>query len=368
MNTIGVAYSQHMRSQSQNTAECERSVYTHGARVAREHVERLVHIESARRSEMSRVVADGRLALVLDLDHTLLNSTRFQDLSRTQGEALERLAKTSREAVQLPELGIFTKFRPGVFDFLARVAKIFRCSIYTTGDRRYAFSMAKLLDPDGTIFGDRVISATDYEDKRHKNLNVVTTAAENALVVDDTFALWRGHVDNVIRIDRYFYFPESAASFGRKGRSHVELGDDERDGVLKDVWAALEATHRVFFWRRYARDTRDIIHWRGEVADVSANHGALDGATVLFSGFMTHDDPAPYKHPLAIAAIALGARVTFRDNNASVTHVVAKSPHTRKAVRAMADGKKCVAASWLHACAARGKWVAEREYEWTSAR
>ena len=45
-------------------------------------------LDRAKREERARVLRSGKLLLVLDLDHTLLNSARFSDLSQAQHNAL----------------------------------------------------------------------------------------------------------------------------------------------------------------------------------------------------------------------------------------------------------------------------------------
>jgi RNA polymerase II C-terminal domain phosphatase-like 3/4 len=58
----------------------------------------------------------------------------------------------------LYDKSLWTKLRPGVFDFLAAASQMYELHIYTMGDKSYAGLIAKLLDPTGKLFGDRVIS------------------------------------------------------------------------------------------------------------------------------------------------------------------------------------------------------------------
>lgn len=58
--------------------------------------------------------------------------------------------------VQPPQM--WTKLRPGVHDFLAAAAKLFELHICTMGDRQYAEQMAQILDPDRSLFAERIIS------------------------------------------------------------------------------------------------------------------------------------------------------------------------------------------------------------------
>ena len=110
-----------------------------------------------------------KLLLVLDLDHTLLSSTHMADLPDDILPKLEQLLEqqgTGEEQLlfKLPHMLMWTKLRPGIRDFLVQTHKLFELHIYTHGDQDYAAEMAKLLDPDKTFFGGRVISAVSMGD------------------------------------------------------------------------------------------------------------------------------------------------------------------------------------------------------------
>ena len=54
---------------------------------------------------------------------------------------------------------MWTKLRPGVRAFLQRASQLFELHVCTMGDRSYAEQMAALLDPQRTLFADRIISS-----------------------------------------------------------------------------------------------------------------------------------------------------------------------------------------------------------------
>lgn len=86
----------------------------------------------------------------------------------------------------LDSMRMMTKLRPFVKTFLKEASKMFEMYIYTMGDRRYALEMAKLLDPGGMYFSNRVISRDDGTQRHEKGLDVVL-GHENAIVIlDDT--------------------------------------------------------------------------------------------------------------------------------------------------------------------------------------
>lgn len=48
--------------------------------------------------------------------------------------------------------------RPGLPDFLKRIAEIYEMHVYTMGTRAYAIEVCKVIDPDGGLFGGRILS------------------------------------------------------------------------------------------------------------------------------------------------------------------------------------------------------------------
>ena len=81
---------------------------------------------------------------------------------------------------------MMTKLRPFVHSFLKEASTMFVMYIYTMGDRPYARQMAKLLDPKGEYFGERIISRDDGTMKHQKSLDVVLGQEKAVLILDDT--------------------------------------------------------------------------------------------------------------------------------------------------------------------------------------
>ena len=117
-----------------------------------------------RANHLKFLLSKKKLLLVFDLDHTLLSSTRMSDVPEDMLPKLEQLleqqgAEDEQLLFKLPHMLMWTKLRPGIRDFLVQTHKLFELHIYTNGDQDYAAEMARLLDPNKTFFGGRVISA-----------------------------------------------------------------------------------------------------------------------------------------------------------------------------------------------------------------
>ena len=121
-----------------------------------------------RSQHLQLLLSKKKLLLVLDLDHTLLVSTRMADLPEDMLPKAEQLLGEQgigeqQQLFKLPHMLMWTKLRPGIREFLVEAHKLFELHIYTHGDQDYAAEMAKLLDLNKTLFGGRVISAVSIQ-------------------------------------------------------------------------------------------------------------------------------------------------------------------------------------------------------------
>ena len=187
----------------------------HGLEVSRDEAERL------RAETVQRALTSRRLQLILDLDHTLLHSSRFSDLTPEQHEQLHARAAAQTGPQEgfslyyLQYMSMWTKFRPGVQKFLASAHELFDLHVFTMGDKDYAAGMAAILDPKGKLFGGRVASSSDAGPGGVKDIDVLLGAEEMVLILDDTVGVWPRHRDNLMQVERYIYFPGDAVRFGR---------------------------------------------------------------------------------------------------------------------------------------------------------
>ena len=302
-------------------------------------------LEKAKLEEKQRVLLSGKLLLVLDLDHTLLNSARFAELTQAEHDVLGRIIaaracadaggseaeirKAASEAIEadpsiepangaatsangaarekeasadeetretrpdgdeaippepsrteteqteqerteqrtypgcvpplkhthcLRHLALFTKLRPRVHAFLRAASRLCQLYIYTMGDKRYAAEMAHLLDPSGDLFSGRIISNEESTNARVKDLDIVLGAEPAVLIVDDTDRVWPNNLRNLIRVDRYHFFSQSARGFRQPGaavadKNWVDEGEPLNGTrlALRDVLVVIASAHRLFF-------------------------------------------------------------------------------------------------------------------------
>ncbi|KAL3743778.1 hypothetical protein ACJRO7_018964 [Eucalyptus globulus] len=179
------------------------------------------------------LLRNQKLYLILDLDHTLLNSTPLTNITPEEEHVRGRRDVYEGSLFVLEHMHTMTKLRPFVRTFLKKDSEMFEMYIHTMGDRLYAHEMAKLLDPNREYFG-----STTHQ----KGLDVVLGQESCVLILDDTEKAWTKHKDNLILIDRYHFFASSCRQFGLLCKSlfQFEIDESEGDGTLATVIGELE--------------------------------------------------------------------------------------------------------------------------------
>ncbi|MCO5603120.1 hypothetical protein L7F22_057266 [Adiantum nelumboides] len=340
-----------------------------------------VRQERARRiEEQSRMFVARKLCLVLDLDHTLLNSAKFSEIEveweaklqvneLTERNKFGKEGSNRRELYRFQHMGMWTKLRPGIWNFLARASHLYELHVYTMGNKAYATEMAKLLDPTGTLFAGRVISKGDDGDvvdgderpPKSKDLDGVLGMESAVVIIDDSARVWPHHRHNLIVVERYMYFPCSRKQFGLPGPSLLEVGHDEReqDGMLASALMVIEKIHYNFFSnpRLHEVDVRGIL--------AKEQRKVLAGCKLVFSRVFPQGEIQPHLHPLWQLAEQFGAVCSMGVDD-GVTHVVAISLGTEKVNWALSTGRFVVRPSWLEASAILYRRASERDFAVTA--
>lgn len=314
--------------------------YIHkGLRLHDEEISRL------RNTDMKKYLCSKKLYLVLDLDHTLLNTTILGHLSSeelhllNETDSLEDVSKGS--LFKLEHMHMMTKLRPFVRTFLKEASEMFEMYIYTMGDRPYALEMAKLLDPEGEYFNSKVISRDDGTQRHQKGLDIVLGQENAVLILDDTEHAWMKHKNNLILMERYHFFASSCRQFGFNCKSLAETKSDENetDGALAKILEMLKEVHCTFFDKLQGdlvdRDVRQVLSSvRGEI---------LSGCVIIFSRINHGALPT-----LKRIAEQMGATCLMQ-LDPTVTHVVATDAGTEKSRWAVKEKKFLVHPRWIEA-------------------
>ncbi|XP_042461831.1 RNA polymerase II C-terminal domain phosphatase-like 3 [Zingiber officinale] len=325
---------------------------------------------SRRIAEQNKMFAARKLCLVLDLDHTLLNSAKFIEVDLAHEDILRRKEEQDKEMSQrhlfrFQHMGMWTKLRPGIWNFLEKASNLYELHLYTMGNKLYATEMAKVLDPTGTLFAGRVISKGDDADTfdgdervpKSKDLDGVLGMESAVVIIDDSVRVWPHNKLNLIVVERYTYFPSSRRQFGLLGPSLLEIDHDERpeDGTLASSLAVIERLHQNFFSHNSLKDVdvRNIL--------AAEQRKILAGCRIVFSRIFPVGEANPHMHPLWQTAEQFGAVCTNQIDE-QVTHVVANSLGTDKVNWALSTGRFVVHPGWVEASALLYRRVSEHDF------
>ncbi|KAF4390497.1 hypothetical protein F8388_005994 [Cannabis sativa] len=323
-----------------------------------------------RLDEQKKMFEARKLCLVLDLDHTLLNSAKFVEVDPVHEEILRKKEEQDREKpyrhlFRFPHMGMWTKLRPGVWNFLEKASKLYEMHLYTMGNKLYATEMAKVLDPKGLLFAGRVISRGDDGEfidgdervPRSKDLEGVLGMESSVVIIDDSVRVWPHNKLNLIAVERYTFFPCSRRQFGLPGPSLLEIDHDERpeDGTLASSLGVIERIHQNFF-SHHSLDEADV---RNILA--SEQRKILSGCRIVFSRVFPVSEVNPHLHPLWQTAEQFGAVCTTQIDD-QVTHVVANSPGTDKVNWAISNGRFAVHPGWVEASALLYRRANEQDF------
>jgi len=347
---------QHARQQQQQQAQVTRVKHLH----ARGHLEiGRSEAERLRKLDVERLLGARKLVLVLDLDHTLLNSVHVPEVDPQQAAQLHAIlqqeaALPNKLLYNLQMCNLWTKLRPYVHEFLDAARQLFELHIYTMGDRNYAAAIREILDPEKKLFAG-VISMNDSTSTSQKDLDVALVADNVTLIIDDTEHVWPKHRRNLIQVERYHFFPHSAQQFRTRQKSLLELGRDESNsnGTLATCLRVVSAVHKRFF------EDDAPLHMRDVRYHLSAIRGVLSGCAITFTHCWPSTKTNFFSEPIYQLAECLGAECLPDYDPQVTTHVVAGAPGTQKMQAALADGKKVVSPDWLHACFYRWQHVDE---------
>lgn len=172
----------------------------------------------AEHDAQKRLLRQRKLSLVVDLDQTIIHAC----IEPTVGEWQRDTSSPNHNAVkdvksfQLNDDGprglasgctYYIKLRPGLCDFLNEVAKMYELHVYTMGTRAYALNIARIVDADRKLFGNRVISRDENGSITSKSLQRLFPVSTNMVVIiDDRSDVWPRNRPNLIKVVPYDFF------------------------------------------------------------------------------------------------------------------------------------------------------------------
>jgi RNA polymerase II subunit A-like phosphatase len=177
------------------------------------------HKEATRADEEAkhRLLEARKLALIVDLDQTIIHTTCERTIAEWQAdpdnpnyEAVKDVRSfqlADDNVAQVAANWYYVKMRPGLADFLERMSQKYEMHIYTMATRTYAQAIAKIIDPDRRYFGDRILSRDEnYQDKTKNLQRLFPTNTDMVVIIDDRADVW-SYSENLVRVPVYNFFP-----------------------------------------------------------------------------------------------------------------------------------------------------------------
>lgn len=303
----------------------------------------------------------GKLALVLDLDHTLIHTTGIEGPPPDVNKLLENLIHHVWIEERLPaphqsktvRKHFLVKKRPLLDEFLQKSSELFQLSIYTAGTRKYAEAIAKLIDPMGKLFGGRMVSRSDIANDTKMGLEkslerVFLGNASLAVIVDDREDVWQGEqADQLILVRPFSHFKGGAEVNNSAGASSssdtlIAMVDGQlQQGTVSDVDDQLARVsevlvdiHSSFYSSGPSSSSADGASNMVELSTASLlrekKYNILKGCVITFSGLIPTNEPEPAtKCMLWRLALSLGAQVTYELCD-QTTHLITSQTGTKK--------------------------------------
>lgn len=212
----------------------------------------------------ARLRENKKLILVVDLDQTVIhcgvdptigdwkkdpNNPNYETLKDVRSFALEEepilplLYMGPKPPVR--KCWYYVKVRPGLKEFFDKISPLFEMHIYTMATRAYALEIAKIIDPDGSLFGDRILSRDENGSLTQKSLErLFPTDQSMVVIIDDRGDVWDWS-PNLIKVVPYNFFVGvgdiNSNFLPRQQNTMLQLGrrirnkEQESDELITDI-------------------------------------------------------------------------------------------------------------------------------------
>ncbi|KAI5180501.1 RNA polymerase II subunit A C-terminal domain phosphatase [Nematocida sp. AWRm80] len=163
----------------------------------------------------SRLMREKKMVLLLDLDQTVIHTSiskslakYYTELTKYASNPEDKEEMSIREINQLviDEFTFYVCLRDNLEWFLRTISEYYEIHIYTMGNKTYGNAIARLIDKDGSIFGNRIVTRDDNLGCFAKDLKrLFPTNAKNVVILDDRMDVW-GFCKNLFPIRPYTFF------------------------------------------------------------------------------------------------------------------------------------------------------------------
>ncbi|KAI8334049.1 HAD-like domain-containing protein [Blakeslea trispora] len=319
----------------------------------------LVEAERLEKQDRERLLKEKKLSLIVDLDQTVLHATWEPNIANWVDEQ-----RTKEHRDQVKDLRTFSldgsmnkytiKLRPGLDAFLKTMSKYYEMHVYTMGTRSYATAVAKEIDPDGSLFQDRILTRDENKDKSttKKYLERLFPSDQSKVVIlDDRADVW-DHSPHLIQVKPYEFFygigdinaptnspviiapsddtvnkppsPKEPVSQVLDRPNYIPNPNDD-DAILTVIQEILINIH-THYYQQYEQDNQAKPNAATILSQLKST--ILRDCHIVFSGVIPLQTK-PQDSSIWRMATSFGAKC-FEDLTGKATHLIAASPGTNK--------------------------------------
>ncbi|KAG5730615.1 RNA polymerase II subunit A C-terminal domain phosphatase [Termitomyces sp. T112] len=167
----------------------------------------------ASKASTSKVAADDSENTSSDSDdecnpnwEALKDVKKFRLGPESFGPRIPQRGKGKNKAIENEGCMYYIKPRPGWKEFLQETAKMYEMHVYTMGTRAYAEEVCAAIDPDGKIFGGRLLSRDESGSLTQKSLQrLFPCDTSMVVIIDDRADVWEWS-PNLVKVVPYDFF------------------------------------------------------------------------------------------------------------------------------------------------------------------
>ncbi|XP_076177702.1 RNA polymerase II subunit A C-terminal domain phosphatase Fcp1 isoform X2 [Ptiloglossa arizonensis] len=181
--------------------------------------------EKIGKEDEQRLLNDRKLALLVDLDQTIVHTTN------------DNIPPNMKDVYHYQLYGpsspwYHTRLRPNTRHFLSEMSRLYELHICTFGARNYAHTVAALLDKDGILFSHRILSRDECFDPASKtaNLKALFPCGDDLVcIIDDREDVWQG-CGNLVQVKPYHFFRHTGDIHAPPGLEKNDIS--QNDGLI----------------------------------------------------------------------------------------------------------------------------------------
>ena len=278
------------------------------------------------------LIKNKKLALIVDLDKTLIDAIRFINEEESKKIIMVDQENESEYMYFNTNESILIRLRPYLQEVLEKISPYFYMQVYTLAERSYALKVLQKIDPNGKYFNQRLLSREDST-KNKKSISDLLLSGQNmAVVIDDTRSVWTNKegmtIQNLVQIKPFHFFP--TIKNGRKIKNKLEIiqsavkQSDKKSSYLKRMANVLTEIHSKYFEYKAVKTVPDIIN------EMKAS--VFKGCYLYFCSIWS-DENIEQKKLYVNDAKSFGANV-LKKFVPYVTHIITNNPNHDDVVEA----------------------------------